>query len=281
MRQIQSQEIEKAVAGVCLEASSVLPLDVLQALEQARANERSEVGQQILDDILQNASIAKDDKLPICQDTGLALIFVDLGQEVQIVGESLEAAINQGVRQGYKEGYLRKSVVADPLFDRLNTTDNTPAIIHLRMVPGNKIYLTLAPKGGGCENKSFLRMLVPADGVDGVKQTVLDAVKAAGASACPPFVIGVGIGGNSEVAMLNAKRATLRNLNSKHSDPRYACLEDELLCLINASGIGPLGLGGVVTALKVNIEIAPAHIASLPVAVSIGCHAARHASIEI
>ena len=281
MRQIQSQEIEKALANLCLKANSFLPADVLQAIELARLNERSETGQQVLDDILQNARIAQDDKLPLCQDTGLALVFVDLGQEVQIMGESLETAINRGVQQGYKQGYLRKSVVADPLFDRNNTNDNTPAIIHLRLVPGDKIKLTLAPKGGGCENKSFLRMLVPADGEDGVKQAFVDAVQAAGASACPPFVIGVGIGGNSETAMLNAKLATLRDLNTEHVDPRYARLEGELLQLANATGIGPLGLGGVVTALKVSIETAPAHIASLPVAISISCHAARHASIEI
>ncbi len=281
MRQITSKEIEQAIAELCLKANTLLPADVLQAIEQAYKSEQSETGKQVLDDLLQNARIAKNDKLPLCQDTGLALVFVDLGQEVQIIGKTLEAAINQGVQQGYEQGYLRKSVVDDPLFDRNNTSDNTPAIIHLRLVPGDKIQLTLAPKGGGCENKSFLRMLVPADGVEGVKQTVLDAVQAAGASACPPFVVGVGIGGNSEVAMLNAKRSTLRNLNACNPDPRYASLENELLRLVNATGIGPLGLGGVVTALKVSIETAPAHIASLPVAVSISCHAARHASVEI
>ena len=281
MRQIKAQVIEQAIANLCAQANCVLPGDVQLALERAHALEQSGTGKQVLSELLQNAQIAKNDLLPICQDTGLALVFIDLGQDVHITAGSLEEAVNNGVRQGYEQAYLRKSVVADPLFERANTTDNTPAIIHLRLVPGNKIKLTLAPKGGGCENKSFLRMLVPADGESGLKQTLLDAVQAAGASACPPFVIGIGIGGNSEIAMLNAKRAGLRNLTSHHPNPRYARLEEQLLQLVNASGIGPLGLGGTVTALKVNIKTAPAHIASLPVAVSIGCHAARHASSEI
>ena len=281
MREITSDEIECAVAGLCAKASCILPPDILQSLQESKSKEESSAGKQVLADLLLNAQIAQQDMVPICQDTGLALVFIDLGQEVLIKGCSLEQAVHNGIARGYKEGCLRKSVVSDPLFDRANTKDNTPAFIHLRHVPGDKLHITLVPKGGGCENKSFLRMLVPADGEKGVKQTVLEAVLAAGASACPPFVIGVGIGGTSEIAMLNAKRACMRNVALPNPDARYAKLEQELLEIVNATGLGPQGLGGRITALKVNIEPSPAHIASLPVAVSIGCHAARHADIEI
>lgn len=281
MREIKSSEVTRAVAELCGTAGFELPADVFAGLIKARKAEESPQGQTALDDIILNAQIAGAEKLPICQDTGLALVFVDIGQEVALVGESLEEAVNQGIANGYEKYYLRNSVVDDPLFERANTKTNTPAIIHLRLVPGDKLEITLNPKGGGCENKSFLRMLVPADGEKGVKQTVSDAVHAAGAGACPPFVVGVGIGGNSELAMLNAKRALLRRLDSSHPDPQYARLEDELLKIVNATGIGPQGFGGRSTALKVNIETAPAHIASLPVAVSISCHAARHAAITL
>ena len=281
MRNIDSEMIVRAVAGLCGKAACLLPPDILAGLKRAAVQEESPQGRAIINELLENAGIAASESLPTCQDTGLAVIFIDWGQDVLLTGDSLEDAVNQGVRQGYQEAFLRKSVVSDPLFERKNTGDNTPAVIHLRQVPGDRVKIVLAPKGGGCENKSVLRMLTPADGVAGVRRTVYDAAAAAGASACPPFFIGVGVGGSSELAMLNAKRALLRGLDSSHPDPRYACLEDELLALVNTSGIGPQGFGGRVTALKVNVEFAPAHIASLPVAVSISCHAARHAGVII
>lgn len=281
MREIKSAEVTAAVAELCSAAGFELPDDVFAGLVAAREKEESPMGQTAIDDIILNARIAGGERLPICQDTGLAVFFVDMGQEVALTGKSLEEAVNDGVAKGYETFYLRKSVVDDPLFSRANTGTNAPAIIHLRQVAGDKLEITLAPKGGGCENKSFLRMLAPADGEKGVKRAVVDAVLAAGASACPPFVLGVGIGGNSELAMINAKRALLRDIGLPHPDPRYAALEGELLELVNSTGIGPQGFGGRITALKVNIETAPAHIASLPVAVSISCHAARHASITL
>lgn len=281
MREIKSAEVTAAVAELCSAAGFELPDDVFAGLVAAREKEESPMGQTAIDDIILNARIAGGERLPICQDTGLAVFFVDMGQEVALTGKSLEEAVNDGVAKGYETFYLRKSVVDDPLFSRANTGTNAPAIIHLRQVAGDKLEITLAPKGGGCENKSFLRMLAPADGEKGVKRAVVDAALAAGASACPPFVLGVGIGGNSELAMINAKRALLRDIGLPHPDPRYAALEGELLELVNSTGIGPQGFGGRITALKVNIETAPAHIASLPVAVSISCHAARHASITL
>ena len=281
MREIKSAEVTAAVAELCSAAGFELPDDVFAGLVAAREKEESPMGQTAIDDIILNARIAGGERLPICQDTGLAVFFVDMGQEVALTGKSLEEAVNDGVAKGYEKFYRRKSVVDDPLFSRANTGTNAPAIIHLRQVAGDKLEITLAPKGGGCENKSFLRMLAPADGEKGVKRAVVDAVLAAGASACPPFVLGVGIGGNSELAMINAKRALLRDIGLPHPDPRYAALEGELLELVNSTGIGPQGFGGRITALKVNIETAPAHIASLPVAVSISCHAARHASITL
>ncbi len=281
MREIKSAEVTEAVVELCAIAGCELPADVLKGLMDARDNEESPMGRAVLDDIILNAQIAGEERLPICQDTGLAVFFVNMGQEVALTGKNLEEAVNDGVKEGYEKFYLRKSVVYDPLFGRANTGTNTPAIIHLRQIAGDKLEITLAPKGGGCENKSFLRMLAPADGEKGVKRAVVDAVLAAGASACPPFVLGVGIGGNSELAMVNAKRAILRDMGTPHPDPRYAALEGELLELANSTGIGPQGFGGRITALKVNIETAPTHIASLPVAVSISCHAARHASITL
>ena len=215
--------------------------------------------------------------MPICQDTGLAVVFAEVGQDVHIVGGSFEEAINRGVAKGYTEGYLRKSSVAEPLFERRNTGDNTPAVLHTRLVPGDRLRLRLAPKGAGSENKSALKMLVPADGLEGVKRFVVETVRAAGSSPCPPMVIGVGIGGNMELAALCAKRAAARDVDTHNADSRYAALEDELLELVNGLGIGPQGLGGTTTAFKVNVEFCATHIASLPVAVNINCHAARHA----
>ena len=281
MREVKSAEITEAVASLCKKACCELPADVLGGLRRAGEVEESPQGRAIIDELLKNAEIAAARGLPLCQDTGLALVFIDWGREAALTDGDLEQAVNAGVRRGYKEAFLRKSAVSDPLFERKNSGDNTPAIVHLRMVAGDRVKIVLAPKGGGCENKSLLCMLTPADGVEGVKKAVRDAVLAAGAGACPPFVIGVGVGGNSELAMLNAKRALLRGVDSPNPDPRYAGLEAELLEIVNATGIGPQGFGGRVTALKVNVEFAPAHIASLPVAVSISCHAARHAAVTI
>ena len=277
MRDIHASTITETVARLSIEACCHLPRDVRAALERAAGTEPSPAGRDILAQLQENAAIASAETMPICQDTGLAVVFAELGQEVHIVGGDFESAIHEGVRQGYTHGYLRKSCVAEPLFERANTGDNSPAIIHLRLVPGDRLRLRLAPKGAGSENKSLLRMLTPADGVAGVRQTVLDAVQAAGPSACPPLVVGVGLGGNMEVAALCAKRAAARDLDSHNPDPRYAALEEELLTLCNKTGIGPQGLGGRTTALRVHIEWAPTHIAMLPVAVNLNCHAARHA----
>ena len=281
MREIPAGEITKAVARLCVEACCHLPELMEKALEQARDKEPSPVGREIIDQLLKNAEIAAGGDVPICQDTGLAVVFAEVGQDVHISGGGFEEAINKGIHDGYVDGFLRKSSVAEPLFERKNTGDNTPAIIHTRIVPGDKIRLRLAPKGAGSENKSVLKMLVPADGMDGVRKVVLDAVKAAGPNSCPPMVVGVGIGGNMEKACLCAKKAAAREVGTSNQDARYAALEQELLDLINQTGIGPQGLGGETTAVAVNVEWAPTHIASLPVAVNINCHAARHAEVVL
>ncbi|MBD5553152.1 MAG: fumarate hydratase [Desulfovibrio sp.] len=277
MREIAAEEITSAVARLAVQACDKLPKEMKQALEKAEKSEPSPIGREILKQLVRNAEIAEREEVPICQDTGLAVVFADVGQDVHIVGGSFEDAINKGIHDGYVNGYLRKSSVAEPLFERKNTGDNTPAIIHTRIVPGDKIRLRLAPKGAGSENKSVLKMLVPADGLDGVRKVVLDAVKAAGPNSCPPMVVGIGIGGNMEKACLCAKKAAARDLGSRNEDERYAKLEDEFLEMINKTGIGPQGLGGETTAVAVHVEWAPTHIASLPVAVNINCHAARHA----
>ena len=277
MKEIPASTITEVVARLCVDACCRLPSDMLAAFEKARQTEPSPVGRDILGQLLENAQIALSENMPICQDTGLAVIFADIGQDVHIVGGDFTEAVNAGVRKGYVEGWLRKSSVAEPLFERNNTGDNTPAVLHVRIVPGDSLRLRLAPKGAGSENKGILKMLVPADGIDGVRKTVLDAVQAAGPNACPPMVVGVGLGGNMELACLLAKRACARDLHSVNPDARYAALERELLELVNRTGIGPQGLGGVTTALAVHVEWAPTHIASLPVAVNINCHAARHA----
>ncbi|GFH62814.1 MAG: fumarate hydratase, alpha subunit [Candidatus Desulfovibrio kirbyi] len=279
MREIASTVITKAVAELAIKANCILPADVYGSLKKALGTEPSAVGKDVLGQLLQNADIAKNETMPICQDTGLAVIFAEVGQDARITGGAFEDAVNEGVRRGYVDGYLRKSAVEEPLFERKNTKDNTPAIIHTRIVPGDSLRLRLAPKGAGSENKGILKMLVPADGIEGVKQAVLEAVKAAGPNACPPMVVGVGIGGNMEIACLCAKRACARDIDSKNHDPRYAAFEEELLALVNKTGIGPAGLGGKTTSIKVNVEWYPTHIASLPVAVNINCHAARHAEI--
>ena len=274
MREILAETISAVVAKLCIEANCHLPEDMKNCIHNARAAEPWPQGQEILDRIIENFQVADRENMPICQDTGMACVFVRLGQEVHVVGD-LNEAIHEGVRRGYREGYLRKSVVRDPL-DRVNTGDNTPAVITYDIVPGDKIEITLAPKGFGSENMSAIKMLRPSDGVKGVKEFVLQTVEAAGPNPCPPIVVGVGIGGTFDKAASLAKRALLRNADSSHPDPFYAKLEKELLEGINALGIGPQGFGGKTTALAVNIETFPTHIAGLPVAVNINCHVTRH-----
>ena len=281
MRVVQAETISKTVSELCKEACYVVTPDMRAAFEKARENESSPIGKDILGKVLQNADLAQKRVAPICQDTGMTVVFVELGQDVHIEGGFLEDAINEGVKDGYVGGYLRKSVVNDPIFERKNTTNNTPAVINVRIVRGDKIHIKVAPKGFGSENKSALKMLVPADGLEGVKKVFLDAVKLAGPNACPPMVIGVGIGGTMDKAALMAKYAAARDADSKNPDPRYAKLEEELLELACKTGVGPQGLGGDTTAVKVNIEWYPTHIAGLPVAININCHAARHAEAEI
>lgn len=281
MRTIQAQQITEAVAKLAIEANYNLSDDVYNALVAGKDKEESPLGKEIIEQILDNACIARNEEKPMCQDTGLAVVFVELGQDAHIVGGSLEDAINAGVAKGYTEGYLRKSAVAEPLFNRKNTGDNTPAIIHVESIPGDKIHILLAPKGAGSENKSALKMLVPADGIAGVKKFVVDTIVSAGSSCCPPIVVGIGIGGTMDKAAYLAKKALIRPLTERNSHPEYEKLEAELLEMINKTGIGPQGLGGRITALAVNIEWYPTHIASLPVAVNINCHATRHAEITL
>lgn len=281
MKEIHVADISAAVARLCVDACCLLPGDVCSALRARREEEPSPVGRDILEQLIRNAAIAAEERVPLCQDTGLAVVFADVGQDMRIVGGGFAEAVDEGVRRGYVDGYLRKSCVAEPLFERRNTGDNTPAVLHVRLVPGDSLRLRLAPKGAGSENKSVVRMLTPADGIEGVRGVVLDAVLAAGPNACPPMVVGVGLGGTMELAALCAKRAAVRDLCSRNADPRYAAFEDELLDMINRTGIGPQGLGGRTTALKVHVEWVPAHIASLPVAVNINCHAARHAEVVL
>ena len=281
MKTIQAAEITKVVSELCKKACHHVTPDMRAAFEKARENETSPIGKDILGKLLQNADLAAKEVAPICQDTGMTVVFVELGQDVHIEGGYLEDAINAGVADGYVGGYLRKSVVAEPLFERKNTTNNTPAVINTRIVPGDKLKIKVAPKGFGSENKSVLKMLVPADGIEGVKKVFLEAVKYAGPNACPPMVVGVGIGGTMDKAALLAKQAAVRSIDSRNPDERYAKLEDELLEMARATGVGPQGLGGINTAVKVNVEWYPTHIAGLPVAVNINCHAARHADAEL
>ncbi|MGO5053875.1 fumarate hydratase [Lachnospiraceae bacterium LCP25S3_G4] len=275
MRNIKIEEITKNIKEMCIEANHVLSVDMDIAMKNAISSEESPLGKQILGQLQENLAIAREDMIPICQDTGMAVIFMDIGQEVHFEGGNLEDAINGGVRQGYMEGYLRKSVVGDPII-RENTKDNTPAVIHYRIVEGTKVKIKVAPKGFGSENMSRVFMLKPADGMDGVKESVLTAVKDAGPNACPPMVIGVGIGGTFEKCALMAKEALTREVGV-HSEISYIKdLEQELLTKINGLGIGPGGLGGRTTALAININTYPTHIAGLPVAINICCHVNRH-----
>ncbi|MEG1458180.1 MAG: fumarate hydratase [Acetivibrio sp.] len=275
MRIIYTEEIIKNIKEMCIEANIKLTPDLVKKLKEAKNNEKAILGKQILEQLENNMEIAKNESIPICQDTGMAIVFIEIGQDVHIEGCNLEDAINEGIRQGYEEGYLRKSVVRDPII-RENTKDNTPGIIHYSIVPGEKIEITVAPKGFGSENMSRVYMLKPADGIEGVKQAVLETVSMAGPNACPPMVIGVGIGGNFEKCTFLAKKALTRNLENPSSIPYVKELEEELLKKINQLGIGPGGLGGTTTAIGVNIETYPTHIAGLPVAINICCHVNRH-----
>lgn len=280
IRTIDVREISKNIKEMCIEANHYLSKDMDTAMKQAEQDEKSPLGKQILGQLQENLKIAADDMIPICQDTGMAVIFLEIGQDVHLEGGLLEEAVNEGVRQGYTEGFLRKSVVKDPLI-RENTKDNTPAILHTKIVQGDKVRITLAPKGFGSENMSRIFMLKPADGIEGVKNAILTAVKDAGPNACPPMVVGVGIGGTFEKCALLAKQALTRPVN-EHSDiPYVKDLEEEMLTRINKLGIGPGGLGGTTTALAVNINTYPTHIAGLPVAINICCHVNRHAVREL
>ena len=280
MREINVDEIVKNIKEMCIEANHFLSEDMKQVYEGAVRDEKSALGRQILNQLQENLKVAGEDMIPICQDTGMAVVFINVGQEVHFTGGNITDAVNEGVRQGYVDGYLRKSVVKDPIY-RENTKDNTPAVIHYNIVTGDKVEITVAPKGFGSENMSRVFMLKPADGIEGVKEAILTAVKDAGPNACPPMVIGVGIGGTFEKCALLAKKALIRNLNEKPEKEYVKELEEEMLEKINRLGIGPGGLGGTKTALAVNIETYPTHIAGLPVAVNICCHVNRHVTREI
>jgi len=280
MRIVNTDLITEAVAKMCQDANFYLSEDMKDAFNKSMDREESELGKKIFSQLEENLQIAGEDKIPICQDTGMAVVFVEIGQEVSLQGANITDAINEGVRKGYTEGYLRKSVVSDPI-KRENTKDNTPAVIHYDIVPGDKVKITVAPKGFGSENMSRVFMLKPADGIEGVKEAILTSVKDAGPNACPPLVVGVGIGGTFEKSAIMAKNALTRNLNDKPSIPWVADLEKEMLEKINSLGIGPGGLGGKITALAVNINTYATHIAGLPVAVNMCCHVNRHVTTII
>ena len=280
MREVHSEEITKNIKEMCIEANHFLSPDMKKVFDNARKNEKSPLGCQILEQLDENLKIAGEDMIPICQDTGMAVVFIEIGQDVHIVGENIEDAINQGVKEGYVDGFLRKSVVKDPIL-RENTKDNTPAVIHYSIVPGENVKITIAPKGFGSENMSRVFMLKPADGIEGVKNAVLTAVKDAGPNACPPMVVGVGVGGTFEKCAILAKKALARPADSSSTIPYVKEMEEELLTKINKLGIGPGGLGGTQTALAVNVETYPTHIAGLPVAINICCHVNRHVTRTI
>lgn len=280
MRDLNTEQITNAIREMCMEANYKLASDMEQALIKARETEESPVGQRVLGQLQENLEIAKNEQIPICQDTGMAVAFLEIGQDVHLTGGDLEEAVNEGVRRGYTEGYLRKSVVSDPIL-RENTKDNTPAVIHCKIVPGEKVKITVAPKGFGSENMSRIFMRKPAEGIDGVKDSILTAVKDAGPNACPPLIVGVGIGGTFEKAAIMAKQSLLRPLESESDIPWVRELEREMLQKINATGIGPAGLGGRNTALAVKVTTYPTHIAGLPVAVNICCHVNRHVIREV
>ncbi len=276
MRDIQAGQIAETLAQLAVQANHFLGDDVIAALKRAQATEESPAGREVLEQLLLNAQIASAGEFPLCQDTGVAVVIVEVGQDVHIAGGDLNEAIHEGVRQGYTNGYLRKSMVAHPFSTRANTKDNTPAMIHTEIVPGDRLKVTIMPKGGGCENMSALGMLKPADGRQGVLDFVTGVVDRAGSNPCPPTIIGVGVGGNADHAMWLAKRALLRPVGQPHPDAEVAALETDLLTRINNLGIGPMGLGGRITSLAVHCETAPCHIASMPVGVNIQCHSARY-----
>ena len=281
IRRIKACDVTAAVKKLFMDCNYFIGNDIMNALETACKNEQSPVGKSVLSQIIENDKIAAKEEIPLCQDTGMSVLFVEYGDKVVIEDGSFDEAVNEGVRQAYSDGCLRKSVVSDPVFDRVNTRDNTPAIIHTKIVSGNTIKITAGGKGFGSENMSAIKMLTPSYGVEGVKQFILDTVFKAGPNPCPPIVVGVGIGGTIERAAQLAKKATFRPIDTKNEDERYAALEDELLSEINKMGFGPAGLGGNTTAIGVNIETSPTHIAGMPVAVNICCHAARHATTTI
>ena len=281
MKEITVQQITDAVRSLCMDVSYDLPKDVEQALQDGLEKEESPFGKYCLEQIIQNCHLAREHQQAMCQDTGIAVVYLTVGQDVHITGGSLTDAVNEGVRQGYEDGYLRKSVVYEPLFARDNTGDNTPAVIHTELVPGDQLRIMVVPKGAGSENMGAMKMLKPADGLEGAKQFILDTVRNAGGNPCPPIVVGIGVGGTMEKAPMLAKQALTREIGSRNENPLYAQLEEELLAAINKMGIGPQGLGGRVTALAVHIEYYPTHIAMLPVAVNINCHAARHKEIVL
>ncbi|MDD6308245.1 MAG: fumarate hydratase [Clostridia bacterium] len=280
MREISVNELSLVIERLCIEANTYLPEDVKCAIHTCRACEDSTIAQGVLDNIIENYEIADRENVPICQDTGMACVFLEIGQDVHLVDGDLAAAVDEGVRRGYEKGYLRKSVVGDPV-RRGNTGDNTPAMLYTEIVPGDKIHVTIAPKGFGSENMSAIRMFKPSAGIEGIKDFILETVEAAGPNPCPPMVIGVGIGGTFDKAALLAKKALLRPLNTSHPDPYYADLEKEMLEKVNKLGIGPQGFGGKTTALGLNIETLPTHIAGMPCAININCHVTRHKSAEI
>jgi fumarate hydratase subunit alpha len=281
LKEISVSQVTEVVRELCIKANYDLPEDVENLIRQGLCREESEFGCYALNQIIENVELARREQVALCQDTGLAVVYLEVGQDVHFTGGSLQEAINEGVRQGYKDGYLRKSAVSDPVFDRKNTGDNTPAIIHMDIVPGDKVKITVVPKGGGAENMGALKMLKPAEGLEGVKKFVVDTVVNAGGNPCPPVIVGVGIGGTMEKAAYLAKKALTRTAGEHNPDPKYRDLEIELLEEINRSGVGPQGFGGRITALAVNIEYFPTHIATLPVVVNLNCHASRHTEAEL
>ena len=281
MREINVSEITAAVKKLCIDSCCFLPQGVRDKIQEAIKTEESPLGQEILNTLVENYELAEKKVVPLCQDTGLVVVFMEIGQDVHFVGGDLEAAINAGVAQGYVDGYLRKSSVGDPVFTRKNSGDNTPGIVHIKIVPGDKVNLVVLPKGCGSENMGALKMLKPADGVEGIKKFVVDTVRSAGPNPCPPVTVGVGIGGNMELCSILAKKALARPIGEHNADPRYAALEEELLELVNKTGVGPSGLGGSTTAFAVNVEFANTHIGGLPCAVNLNCHQARRAEMTI
>jgi len=276
MREIKASKITEVVKKLCMDANFYLPEDVVKVIKESKEKEESQTGKDIFDMILQNIEISKNEKMPLCQDTGFAVFFIELGQEVHIADGDFVDAINEGVRQGYKEGYLRKSIVDDPVIDRINTKDNTPAVIYTDIVPGDKVKIAFAPKGGGSENMSTVKMMKAADGIEGVKDFVVEFVKNAGGNPCPPTIVGIGLGGTFDKVAQIAKKALLRPMGSRNPNPKFAEVEKELLERINKTGVGPMGLGGRITAMDVHIETYPCHIATMPVAINIQCHCCRH-----